>query len=169
MKKIHLIRHAKSSWADPNLSDEQRPLNSRGINACKVMAPAIVKSGCLFENVFCSPAVRAQQTIENLCHHLPKMNVSWQTESELYTFNGANLLMWLRNQSDDINELVLLGHNPAVTDLCNGLTGTDLENIPTCGYALLTFETEQWQSIKPKTAKLEIYLTPKKASMMSDS
>lgn len=164
MKKLHLIRHAKSSWADPNLSDEQRPLSSRGVSSCEIMAPAIVKAGCNFEHVFCSPAVRAKATIENIAKALPDRAVEWKVDEQLYTFNGANLLHWCKSISDDLDEIVLLGHNPAITDLCNGLSGADLENIPTCGYALLTFDGEHWQDLKPKTARLETFLTPKKVA-----
>lgn len=66
MKRLHLIRHAKSSWSSGSLADIDRPLNQRGLKSCVLMAPQIVKAGCSFEHVFCSPAVRAQSTLENL-------------------------------------------------------------------------------------------------------
>lgn len=164
MKKLHLIRHAKSSWADPNLSDVQRPLNRRGETSCEIMAPAVAAAGCGFEHVFCSPAQRAQSTAECFAKVLPDMAIQWQTDEQLYTFNGANLLHWCQAIDDALDEVVLFGHNPAITDLCNGLTGADVENIPTCGYALLTFEGDSWSELKPKAANLELFLTPKKVA-----
>ncbi|MEL6556492.1 MAG: histidine phosphatase family protein, partial [Cyanobacteria bacterium J06621_11] len=65
MKKLHFIRHAKSSWRNAYLADIDRPLNERGVRSCQVMAAQIVKAGCPLDNIFCSPAVRAQSTIEH--------------------------------------------------------------------------------------------------------
>ena len=77
MKKNHIIRHAKSSWADSTLEDIERPLNKRGLKSCRIMARKIAKTGCLFNNVFCSPAVRAQSTIENISKHLKDLDIRW--------------------------------------------------------------------------------------------
>ncbi|MBB1488511.1 SixA phosphatase family protein [Oceanospirillum sediminis] len=79
MKKLHLIRHAKSSWADPELKDKQRPLNKRGIKACGVMARPILMAASELDTIFCSPAVRTQQTIELIDKNLKKISFtgSW--------------------------------------------------------------------------------------------
>jgi phosphohistidine phosphatase len=58
MKKLHFIRHAKSSWKDSSLHDIDRPLNNHGLKSCPIMATQIEKSGCNFDHVFCSTAVR---------------------------------------------------------------------------------------------------------------
>lgn len=75
MKKLHLIRHAKSSWSNGALADIDRPLNQRGLRSCALMAEQIAKAGCSFEHIFCSPAVRAQSTIENLTQALSEISV----------------------------------------------------------------------------------------------
>ena len=77
MKTLHLIRHAKSSWENPHLGDLERPLNSRGLRSCPLMAPHILASGCSFKNVYSSPALRARKTIELIAHNLPQQNISW--------------------------------------------------------------------------------------------
>jgi len=138
MKKIHLIRHAKSSWENESLADIDRPLNERGINTCFFMAQHIYGAGCCFDNVFCSPAIRAQSTIELISRCITERNVHWQIDEELYNFDSENLHKWCRSVDESISELLIIGHNPALIDFCNELSNSNIKNIPTCGYVQLT-------------------------------
>ncbi len=166
MKKIHLIRHAKSSWKDTSLADIDRPLNKRGIKTCRFMAQHIFDAGCCFDQVFCSPAVRAQLTIELIGNYLKGVNVQWQTEEQLYTFDSGTILDWCRTVDESIVELVIIGHNPALTDFCNALGNCNLKNIPTCGYAQLTYgkldKKYRWRKLGEGSAELTAFLRPKK-------
>ncbi|NJN00008.1 MAG: phosphoglycerate mutase [Phormidesmis sp. RL_2_1] len=161
MKKLHLIRHAKSSWADGTMADINRPLNQRGIASCRVMAPQMVKAGCCFKQVFCSPAVRAQSTIEQLSQHLPKAAIAWQIEHALYTFDSEDLWTWWRGLDDTLSEVVIVGHNQALTDFCNQVGDQPIENIPTCGYVQLAFEHRSWQALSAGSAQRLSFLKPK--------
>ncbi|KPQ34219.1 MAG: phosphohistidine phosphatase SixA [Phormidesmis priestleyi Ana] len=161
MKKLHLIRHAKSSWADSAIADIDRPLNQRGLAACKIMAPQIVKAGCRFEAVFCSPALRAQSTIEQINQALSPQNITWQVDPDLYTFEAQALLRWCHRLNDDLSEVVIVGHNNALTDLINQLGDQPIENLPTCGYAQLAFSGSTWQSLKANSGELVSFLKPK--------
>jgi len=161
MKKLHLIRHAKSSWANEALADIDRPLNSRGSEACRTMAPQMVQAGCPFEPVFCSPARRAQSTIEQLAQHLLDREISWQTDDELYTFDANALLKWCRNLDDSLLEAVVVGHNAAMTDLCNQIGDRFIKNVPTCGYVQLVFAQNSWQDLSAGSGKLLSFLKPK--------
>jgi len=78
VKKIHLLRHAKSDWGDASLDDIKRPLNARGIRTASAMALELVNAGCSFEHVFCSPAVRAQSTITLIGEQLPNLQITWE-------------------------------------------------------------------------------------------
>lgn len=173
MKKIHLIRHAKSSWEDDSLLDIDRPLNKRGICTCEFMAPEIVNAGCRFINVFCSPAVRARSTIELIGQHLSEIEVQWQIDEALYTFNSANLHRWCRSLDESISEIVLVGHNPAFTNFCNELSNSGIHNIPTCGYSQLVAKNEcVWQKISETPFELTEFLKPKqlmKGAIIRDS
>jgi len=140
MKKIHLIRHAKSSWTDISLADIERPLNQRGIESCRIMAGEILNAGCNFENIFCSVATRAQSTIETISKHLPHKNITWQLEPNLYTFSCGDLLTWCQELDDSLQEIVIVGHNPAMTDLCNQISDGHIDNLPTCGYLQLAYD-----------------------------
>lgn len=169
MKKLHLIRHAKSGWASSALADIDRPLNSRGLEACRIMAAQMVRAGCPFDPVFCSPALRAQSTIEQIAQHLPDRDISWQTDNALYTFDAQDLLSWCCNLDDSRSESVIVGHNDAITDLCNWLGDTPqewpchrfIENVPTCGYVQLAFEQTSWRDLSAGSGKLLSFLKPK--------
>lgn len=162
MKKIHLLRHAKSSWKNEALADIDRPLNKRGIRSCRFMAQHIYDAGCRFKNVFCSPAVRARSTIELISSHLPIKDVQWQIDEELYGCGSEGLLEWCRSLDESISELLIIGHNPTLTVFCNRLSNSNISNIPTCGYVQLTIRNDcRWQEISEASAELTAFLKPK--------
>lgn len=162
MKKLHLIRHAKSSWGDPTLADIERPLNKRGIKTCRFMAQYIYEAGCPFKNVFCSPAVRAQSTIQLIDEALPDIDINWKTEKDLYGCGMEDLLQWCQALNDSMSEILIIGHNPTFTDFCNYLSKSHISNIPTCGYVQLTVtENCNWQQLKNGSAELSTFLQPK--------
>ncbi|CAK8718422.1 Phosphohistidine phosphatase [Candidatus Electronema halotolerans] len=164
MKKIHLLRHAKSSWEDASLADIDRPLNERGRKTCGFMAQHIAEAGCCcFAQVFCSPAVRAQATIELLSSRLPGAAVQWQTVEQLYTFESKAIWDWCRVLDESTHEPLLVGHNQALTDFCNQLSGSAVNNIPTCGYVQLVIKKEcLWRELAEGAADLAVFLRPKK-------
>ena len=162
MKKIHLIRHAKSSWKDTALTDIARPLNKRGRKTCPVMAGHIVQAGCCFEYIFCSPAVRAQETIKSISNAL-NLGLRWQTVGQLYTFDSKILFDWCRALDESVTEPLIIGHNPALTDFCNALGNSTVKNIPACGYVQLTVKKGcSWRELRQGSAKLAAFLRPKK-------
>jgi len=169
MKTIHLIRHAKSSWEDSGLSDINRPLAQRGINDCKIMGEHLIGAGWNHQNIYCSQAQRAQLTIAGIAEacaqldwvSLPQMNIEWQVAPKLYTFSADVLIDWLSEYSDEFDEVTLVGHNPALTDLINQLSDTNLSNLPTCSYAQLTAEIHQWQETEATKFHMVHFLKPK--------
>lgn len=162
MKTLHLIRHAKSSWENPHLGDVDRPLSNRGARACPLMAPHILTAGCSFENVYSSPALRARSTIELIAHNLPQKEISWKLCDALYCFHHKELRKWCRDLDDDFDEVVIIGHNPALLNFCNKLTGARLENFPTCAYAqLVNPDLQYWNELEWNTFRLTHFLKPK--------
>ena len=163
MKKIHLIRHGKSSWGNVLQADIDRPLNKRGIKASRFMAQHIWDAGCRFKNVYCSPAVRAKSTIELINSSLREIDVKWEINEFIYGCSSASLLEWCRSLDESISELVVIGHNPTFTDFCNELSNSNIYNIPTCGYAQLTIKKDcPWQELVEGSAELTKFLRPKK-------
>ncbi|MEL6353938.1 MAG: histidine phosphatase family protein [Cyanobacteria bacterium J06627_28] len=161
MKKLHFIRHAKSSWRNAYLADIDRPLNERGVRSCQVMAAQIVKAGCPLDNIFCSPAVRAQSTIEHINEAIVDRELSWTTDRRLYTFDVRDLLNWCRELDDELAEVTVVGHNNALTDFVNSMSDRTIENLPTCGYAQLTLREKDWRSLSPNSVRLTDFLKPK--------
>ena len=155
MKTLHLIRHAKSSWNHPGLSDVERPLNERGQRACQLMAQPILEAGCSFSHVFCSIASRAQLTIQGIAAALPGQDIRWQLVDALYTFSSDSLLQWIREQDDQLEDMVIVGHGDGK------VTVRDLTNIPTCGYAQLSIPVDNWKALRPGSGKTIAFITPK--------
>ncbi|QBY04947.1 phosphoglycerate mutase [Thalassotalea sp. HSM 43] len=165
MKILHLLRHAKSSWQQPELADVDRGLNDRGKRNCASMAREIAQAGYDFKHVYTSPAQRAQKTIELIAEHLTNdqtiEDLSWQTATALYTFDAEQLARFVESLDDAINEVMLVGHNPALTLFCNQLTNANIDNIPTCGYAQIKVNALSWQHIADAPALLMYFVTPK--------
>ncbi|WNO09059.1 SixA phosphatase family protein [Teredinibacter sp. KSP-S5-2] len=161
MKYLHLIRHAKSSWRDPGVPDVNRPLNKRGRASCALMAEKIAQSGCAFNHVYCSPAVRAQSTIERILTELAIGSDVFRIDDQLYTFDHMDLVYWLRELEDEASSIVIVGHNPAFTELHNYLAEAEIENIPTCGYVQLILDIENWRDIRANSGKQSVFIYPK--------
>lgn len=150
MKTLHLMRHAKSAWEDPGLSDRERGLNTRGRRDAPRMGAAL--AACMAPmSLAVSPAVRAQLTLEGLCAGWPALGaLRHQAEDALYTFAAADLCAWLRARDDATQALFMLGHNPALTDLANSLcAGEGIANLPTAGYLELSLDIDRWRELRP--------------------
>ena len=110
--------------------------------------------------MFCSPAKRALQTIECIRQSLPDEKFEWNTEAELYTFSLRELKRWICRLDDSLEDVVVVGHNNAFTDLCNEIGDRQIDHLPTCGYAQFSFSGDSWSGLTSGTAKLQAFLTP---------
>jgi phosphohistidine phosphatase len=167
VKRLFILRHAKSSWDDPGLDDHERPLAPRGQRACKVMAEHLRTNSIEPELVLCSSARRTRETLEGVApagEHV--------IESELYSASTGDLVERLRRVPADVGSVMLIGHNPSVQMLAlrlaqrDGATAerTALERkFPTGALATLAFECG-WSELGPGCARLAAFLTPKALS-----
>ncbi|KPQ30529.1 MAG: phosphohistidine phosphatase [Marinobacter excellens HL-55] len=160
MKELFLIRHAKSSWDDDNLSDQMRPLNHRGQQQLQPLRRALHRYGALAGEIYASPAVRAQQTFHGI---LPDafQPTHVYTSPELYTFDYRRLLRWLQNQDDQVHTLAIVGHNPALLELAAHLVKHAPFELPTAGFLHLRLPIRHWRKLGKKEGQLEIFLTPR--------
>ena len=162
MKTLHLLRHAKSAWDQPGLSDRERPLNKRGRRDAPRMGEAL--SGVLQPvEIAVSPARRAQETLQGLCRGWPALaEYTHRTEEQLYSFSVADLAGFIRGAQDSVPCLWLVGHNPALTDLINDLDDeARLANLPTAGYARLSLDIRAWPELEPGCGRVEQLLFPR--------
>ena len=165
MKTLYLVRHAKSSWKHPELSDIDRPLNKRGKSNAPMMADRLAQrlSGDVIEQIIASPAKRAQSTAKKLAAGI---GFDWKqidTARSLY-FDGINAMLdVIRSTNEDHQHLMLVGHNPDMTDLLNELVGHVTYNMPTCAIATIQFDSS-WSEIDFGKGALINYDYPKKKS-----
>jgi phosphohistidine phosphatase len=168
MKRLYLLRHAKSSWDDPTLADQDRPLAPRGRKAAKVMARHLRRNGISPELVLCSPSRRTRQTLKRIAPHLGK-NAKVQIEPELYAASAATLLGKLQEVPDEVDSVMLIGHNPGIQDLALSLARTGSENakvrskFPTAALATLELNAT-WRELGPGSAELVSFAKPKDLS-----
>jgi phosphohistidine phosphatase len=122
VRRLHVLRHAKSSWDDPDLPDRLRPLARRGRKAVTALARHMRASGIAPDLVLCSPAVRAVQTWEGVASGLPA-GTQVEVDDELYAASAGGLLGRLRRLPADVDSVLVIGHNPGLEDLTLGLVG----------------------------------------------
>ncbi len=166
MKTLYLLRHAKSSWSDPELPDVDRPLKGKGVAQAAAMAGQVAALLPAPGHVLCSPSARTRQTL------LPFVEV-WglgaervNSENSLYLASDRRLLDVVRALPDHEDLVMIVGHNPGLTDVANRLTprGTFLENIPSCGLLQIDFECGSWREVKEGGGHLKFNLRPKELS-----
>ena len=162
MKQLFLIRHAKSSWADDNLSDRERPLNARGQSQLAPLGSALAHQDAFAGEVYSSVAVRAQATLAGvLPSTFPETRV--QTCPELYTFDYRKLLQWLQGLGDQ-ETIAIIGHNPALLELAQWLLKQPPAQLPTGSFMNLCIPIEHWHQLAKGKAKLNALLTPQQFS-----
>ena len=162
MLQLTLIRHAKSSWDDPTLSDFDRPLNKRGKKNAPLMGKIIKKRGLVFDQIVSSPAARAIATARLIAEKLgfPEQNI--QRLEALYAASLGDLLQCIRSLDKQHTKIALVAHNPGMTDLCNRLSGESIANLPTCAVAVIEFELDDWEAVSGDTGRLALYEYPRK-------
>ena len=143
------------------MPDLKRPLKARGRRACLLMIEPIWKAGCRLQNVYSSHAKRAVSTVKMFEKALPKNTVGWQKDKALYTFYADDLLHWLQQQDNSEEEIMIVGHNPALTHLANQLGSLTIDNIPTCGYVQLKADIKSWKKLAVGCAITAHFLYPK--------
>ncbi|MCH7415802.1 histidine phosphatase family protein [Belliella sp. R4-6] len=160
MKKLILMRHAKSSWDDPFLDDHQRPLSERGLRDCPRMGQRLKKSGVIPDLYISSDAERAKTTALIVAEqlHFPKHKI--QFTRELYHASSSQILNWIRKSDDNYMTLLVFGHNPGFNDLIEDL-GLQIDNLPTSGQFGFVFETDTWNNVGQRNAKKWFYDFPK--------
>jgi phosphohistidine phosphatase len=118
----YLLRHAKSSWDEPELLDRERPLAKRGRKAVALLREHFQEAKVAPDLVLCSSAVRAMQTLEGVRQGLPP-GTRVEIEAGLYAAGAASLLGRLRRLPEEVGSVMLVGHNPGIEDLAAELAG----------------------------------------------
>ena len=169
MKTLTLVRHAKSSWKDGDLSDRERPLNERGERDAPLMGKRIVAAGIRPSLIIASPAVRAWTTAKIIAEEIGYPREFLQREKTLYLASLDHILDILVAQDADFNNVMLVGHNPGMTTFANYLSPGVTDNLPTAGVVSVGFEQEDWNLYAAPKTELLAYDYPKLALRDIDS
>lgn len=161
MKILIIVRHAKSSWNHPELSDRQRPLNSRGERDAPVMGKRIVDHGIRPSLIITSPAQRAWTTAKIIATEIGYPAEFLQREDSLYLASLDDLLGAVVAQDASFNSLMLVGHNPGLTEFANFLIPGLTNNLPTAGVVSVQIDRDDWNLYEQPQAELLAFDYPK--------
>ncbi len=167
MRRLTLLRHAKSSWDDSVKTDFDRPLNAKGRRAASVMGAFLAREGLAFDLVVCSPATRVRQTLEGVEDGLGRA-LTPVFDSRIYMASAAGLAEVLGALSAGAGHVLLVGHNPGIEDLvlwlvpeAAGGRGSVEEKYPTAAIAELELGVDDWAGIAEGCARLLRFTRPR--------
>jgi phosphohistidine phosphatase len=143
VRRLMLMRHAKSDWHDASLSDFERPLNRRGQEAVPIMAKWLEQQGASVDAILASEAIRARQTVEGMIENLGwKGAVFWR--QELYLAPPATLVSEITKVPNQFQSLLLVAHNPGLEQLVAHWSG-QWQPFPTAAIAIFEFPGDSWE------------------------
>jgi phosphohistidine phosphatase len=166
MRRVYLLRHAKSSWKDGSLADRERPLAGRGRKAARAMAGHLEDEGIRPDLVLCSPARRTRETLERIEDALGD-GIEARFEDALYGATEATLLRCLNALPDEVDSVMLIGHNPGLEDLAMALAsqGAELdrlrEKFPTAALATIDLPADRWSAVERGRGELVAFVRPR--------
>jgi phosphohistidine phosphatase len=167
MKRLTLVRHAKSDWGNRMLSDSKRPLSDRGERDAPIMGARLAARESHPSVILCSPAKRAVATAQLIGQALGYPAEQISIVPELYLATPEDMLEVIAVQDDAHEHLMLIGHNPGLTDLVNRLLPElALPNLPTAGIVALDYPVAHWREATHSTPRLLYYDYPKNSELM---
>lgn len=169
MKTLTVLRHAKSSWDQPNTDDFDRPLNERGWKAARRIGNELKHRKAHFDLGLASPAARVRETLDGVSETYGEFAFPVRFEPRIYLADTATLLQLIGGVPDEIDALLLVGHNPGLERLVAILTHDDGEGLrarvehkfPTAAIATIELPVSRWANVEPGSGKIVELLLPK--------
>ena len=160
MKKLIIMRHAKSCWKDTELTDHERPLKKRGINDAKMMGKLLKSKKIMPDVIICSTAKRAKETADSLIEGLKYKNGVVMSDA-LYMAEPSDIFSTISEHGKKNKTVMVIGHNPGSEALVQILTGK-VESLPTASIAIVNAKIDSWKELeKCKDVKLKKLWRPK--------
>lgn len=156
MKTLYLIRHAKSDWNNPTLSDFDRPLNKRGLRDAPFIAKKLKKLDFNPELIVCSPAQRTITTSELIANKTCTLYIDAIYEASLSDLTHITNALPYKH-----SEIAIIGHNPSITALSNYLTNDYIDNMPTCSVVKIELEIDNWNEVIEGIGTKKYFIYPK--------
>ena len=164
MKTLILVRHAKSSWSNLNMSDFDRPLNERGKTDAPEMASRIKNRGIKIDLFVSSPAKRAKKTAIFFLDAYDVSKKHLVLLPSLYEAGVDNFYNAILSIDEKYNSVAVFSHNPGITDFANQLTNYQIDNMPTCGIFAISFDTKKWSDFQNAKKEFLFFDFPKNPS-----
>jgi len=161
-KIIWLVRHAKSSWDSDAVTDHDRPLNKRGMKDAQMMGRRLKKLKTIPQLIISSSATRAQMTAKLIAQEIGYKRNHIEIDPDIYGAGIRGLTEIICHLDDSLNQVMLVGHNPDITETINWLANTYIDNSPTCSITTLQVGSDSWSGFTKGAADLVRYDYPKK-------
>ncbi|TVV69750.1 SixA phosphatase family protein, partial [Sphingomonas solaris] len=168
MKKLTLLRHAKSGWDEPVARDFDRPLSDRGRQGARRMGRYMREEGLEYDHLVASPAVRVVDTLDELWEGYGR-SISAVLDRRIYLASCVTLLDVIHDAPDSAGHILLSGHNPGMEDMIlmlvpdvgDPLRDSVEEKYPTAALAEMEFDIDRWADMKPRTGRLTRFVRPR--------
>ncbi len=147
MKNLTLIRHGKSGY-ELGLSDKQRTLTNKGIENSKLIAQKYLPNLPSDFLIMSSTATRASQTAKIFAKTFIAFEEEIEFKDDLYTFDSREIEKIIKSTNNNVTNLLIFGHNDAITDFVNNFGDIYIDNVPTSGLVSIDFETNNWANIQ---------------------
>jgi phosphohistidine phosphatase len=161
VKRLILVRHAKASKDDPRLRDRDRPLNERGVADAAEMGRRLARRGVSPAALVTSPAVRALDTARLVARELDFPWAAIAADRRIYEADPADLLEVVRGADGAVECLMLVGHNPGISELAQLLGRGFAESLPTAAVLALDFPADTWRGVRPGAGSVVFFDSPK--------
>jgi phosphohistidine phosphatase len=148
MRTVYLLRHAKSEWANEHLSDIDRPLNARGYRDAHEMSMRLKASGKIPDLIVASAAIRTMSTALIFARNLGYDASKIMIRPDMYESNVKHYLSIIHSFDKAVNTVLMVGHNPTITDTANALTTPFKYDFPTCAIVGLQSKVAEWAQFK---------------------
>ncbi|MDD3876535.1 MAG: histidine phosphatase family protein [Bacteroidales bacterium] len=162
MKNLYIIRHAKSSWELPALNDHQRPIINIGKKRTEKVIELLKREGIKIDLLMTSDATRAYETACLLAEGLDYQVTKIIKNKKIYHADEDALFEIIFSFPDDLNNIIIVGHNPTLTEFVNYFIKPRIDTLPTSGVVSLSFDTISWSKITDCPFHLNFVLSPKK-------
>ncbi len=162
MKTLILVRHAKSSWDNINLTDIKRPLNQRGKRDAPFMGELLKDKSIMPDLIISSPAERALSTAKILAEKIQYPENKIEINKRIYRVVFRDLYNEVKNFYNSFSKIMMVGHNPELTDFLSSVTNTYVEDIPTAGICTIELNISGWIDICEGCGKLLSLEYPRK-------
>lgn len=146
MKQLYMVRHAKSSWKH-DVPDHDRPLKKRGHNDATLVSQQIASETAAPEKIISSDANRARTTAEYFRKAFGLPADQLELNHTLYDFSGQDVMSVIKSLDDELDTVMIVGHNHAFTSVANMLGSEYIENLPTSGFVKISFPVDSWKDI----------------------